>query len=150
MNHEFARKLRKNMTDEERRLWQELRRSQLRDFKFRRQAPIGPFIADFVCFERKLIVELDGSQHAERLKEDALRTAWLTGQGFRLIRFWNNQIVEDLDVVLEMILRAVEDTPHPNPPPQGGRGPDRPPPQGGRETEHLRPQGGTESDGVIG
>ncbi len=111
MNHEFARQLRKNMTDEERRLWRELRYRQLHGFRFRRQAPIGPFIVDFVCFEQKLIVELDGGQHAERIREDAARTSWLAEQGFRVIRFWNHHVVEDLDAVLEVIAGALQVTP---------------------------------------
>jgi very-short-patch-repair endonuclease len=78
-------------------------------------------MVDFVCFERSLVIELDGSQHAERIEEDAVRIAWLNSRGFRVIRFWNYVIFEDLEAVLESIGLALLTTPHPSPPPQGGR-----------------------------
>src|SRR4051812_5220356 len=111
------------MTDQERRLWQELRYRQLDGCKFRRQAPIGPFIADFVSFERRLIIELDGGQHAEQAEQDAERTRWLSSQGFKVLRFWNHDVEKDLEMVLQVIWDALKATPHPNPPPQGGREP---------------------------
>jgi very-short-patch-repair endonuclease len=120
--HKLARQLRKNTTDSERRLWQELRRCQVDGFKFRRQAPIGNYVVDFVCFERTLVIELDGGQHAEQLEFDNSRTDWLNKEGFRVLRFWNNQVFAELEGVMEIIWRALRDTPHPNPPPQGGRG----------------------------
>ncbi|MBI2806468.1 MAG: endonuclease domain-containing protein [Planctomycetes bacterium] len=120
MNHHFARQLRKNMTDEERLLWRELRFRQL-SRKFRRQAPIGNYIVDFVCFEVKLIIELDGSQHAGQVEDDSRRTEWLQTQGFRVLRFWNHQIREDIETVMEVIWKELQLTPHPDPPPQGGR-----------------------------
>jgi very-short-patch-repair endonuclease len=120
----FARQLRKNLTDAERRLWSRLRVEQIAGCKFRRQAPIGRFIVDFVCYQENLIVELDGGQHAIRTREDDERTAWLNSQGFQVVRFWNNLIFEDLDAVLESIALVLRPTPHPNPPPQGGRGPE--------------------------
>lgn len=135
MNHDLARRLRKNMTDAERRLWKELRSRQLDDSKFRRQAPIGKYIVDFVSFERKLIVELDGSRHVEQAAADAVRTEWLQSQGFRLLRFWNHQVFEELGSVMEAIWLAVRSPPHSNPPPQGGREKKEPPPQGGREKD---------------
>jgi very-short-patch-repair endonuclease len=140
MNDHFARQLRKNMTEEERRLWRELPYRQLEGRKFRRQAPIGTYIVDFVCFEAKLVVELDGGQHSDaaQVAADSLRTAWLKSQGFRVLRFWNHQVKEDVESVLEVIWTALKDTPHPNPPPQGGREKTphpNPPPQGGRETK---------------
>jgi very-short-patch-repair endonuclease len=85
-----ARFLRRNETDTEKRLWYRLRRQQLNGFRFRRQHPIGPFIVDFVCLSEKLIVELDGGQHAEQITADSERTAWLEGRGYRVLRFWNN------------------------------------------------------------
>jgi len=106
-NRDRARALRKNLTDAEKRLWRELRHVQLDGLKFRRQAPIGPFIGDFVCFERKLIVELDGGQHAERVAQDEARTTWLASQGFRVVRFWNCEVFEDLDAVLQVIVEAL-------------------------------------------
>jgi very-short-patch-repair endonuclease len=120
----FARQLRRNSTDAERRLWSKLRSYQIGKAKFRRQAPIGQYIADFVCFEAGLIVELDGSQHAARTEQDEERTAWLNSPGFRVIRFWNRQIFEELDDILEAIGLHLQNPPHPNPPPPGGREPE--------------------------
>ena len=124
MANEFARRLRKNMTDAEQFAWKRLRGHQLGGFGFRRQAPIGPYIADFVCFETKLILELDGGQHAELTDEDAERTRWFKSQGFRVVRFWNHEVFQDWDVIeqeLWRLLTQTGSTPHPNPPPQGGR-----------------------------
>jgi very-short-patch-repair endonuclease len=109
----FARQLRKNPTDAERRLWSRLRAGQLAGCKFRRQAPIGRFIFDFVCYEESLIIELDGGQHAVRTREDDQRTAWLNSQGFQVVRFWNNLIFEDLDAVLESIALVLRPFPPP-------------------------------------
>ncbi len=107
MYHDLARELRKNMTDAERRLWSRLRRRQFAECKFRKQAPIGTYIVDFVCFERKLIVELDGGQHVLRSLEDERRTAWLNSQGFRVLRYWNHDVFEDIDTMLEAIWSAL-------------------------------------------
>ena len=121
LNHDFARHLRKIPTVAERRLWSSIRHRQLAGCRFRRQAPIGTYIVDFVCFEKGLILELDGGQHARQIEEDEARTRWLQGEGFRVLRFWNNLVFEELEAVLEAISLALETTPHPNPPPQGGR-----------------------------
>jgi len=102
-----ARTLRRNQTDAETRLWQALRNRQLARAKFRRQVPLGGYIADFLCAEARLIVELDGGQHT--LEADAARTAWLEAQGFRLIRFWNHQVLENLDGVLQVIEAAIQE-----------------------------------------
>jgi very-short-patch-repair endonuclease len=123
----FARHLRRNSTDAERRLWYRLRNYQIGQVKFRRQQPIGRYIADFVCFECGLIVELDGSQHVARTREDEERTAWLNSQGFRVMRFWNQLIFEEMDSVLEAIGLALEEPPHPHPPPPGEREPETAP-----------------------
>jgi adenine-specific DNA-methyltransferase len=117
---EQARHLRKNPTEAERRLWGRLRYRQLEGARFRRQAPIGPYIADFVCFDKKLVVEVDGGQHAERLIADEKRTAWLRAQGFHVVRFWNHDVLTQTDAVLIAIKEAL-DHPHPGPPPQVGR-----------------------------
>ena len=106
-----ARRLRRDMTEAERKLWSVLRNSQIEGAKFRRQQPIGPFIADFVCQEQQLIVEADGGQHAESMN-DARRTAFLEGKGYRVMRFWNNDILTNLDGVARLIAAAVA-TPHP-------------------------------------
>ena len=102
-----ARQLRSNPTDAEICLWSKLRRKQLEGFRFRRQAPIGPYYVDFVCLEKKLILEIDGGQHAVRQDSDAKRTRWLESEGYRVIRFWNNEALGNLDGVLESIRRAL-------------------------------------------
>jgi adenine-specific DNA-methyltransferase len=119
-----ARELRKTMTDAERALWRHLRLRQISGYKFRRQQPIGKYIVDFVCFEKKLIVEVDGAHHAEQSAYDIGRSAWLEKEGFRVLRFWDNQVLKETNGVKEMIIKALLSssyTPHLNPPPQGGR-----------------------------
>ncbi|MFA5016425.1 MAG: endonuclease domain-containing protein [Methylobacter sp.] len=98
-----ARSLRQNQTDVEYLLWQKLRNRQVLNFKFRRQFPIVPFIVDFCCLELKLIIELDGSQHFEQAAYDEERSFYLTQRGFKVIRFWNNEIIENSEGVLEKI-----------------------------------------------
>jgi very-short-patch-repair endonuclease len=118
----FARKLRTSSTDTELRLWLKLKNRNLGGFKFRRQHPISPYIVDFVCLEQKLIVELDGGQHAEQSANDAKRTSYLESKGYRLIRFWNVEALKQTDTVLEEIFRQLH-TPHPGPlPASGARG----------------------------
>jgi len=118
--------LRRAMTDSERRLWSALRGRQLEGAKFRRQQPIGPFIADFVCQEHRLIVEADGGQHGDS-PADAKRTAFLEDKGYRVLRFWNNDILTNLSGVAEVISAALS-TPHPaqaapeSPSPSGAEG----------------------------
>ncbi len=102
-----ARDLRRNETEAERQLWQAIRARRLDGAKFRRQVPIGPYILDFVCFERRLIVEVDGGQHMEQVEYDTRRTKTLTGQGYYVLRFWNNEIIDNLPGVLEAIRSAV-------------------------------------------
>jgi len=109
----FARKLRKNMTDAERKLWSALKDRRFESCKFRRQVPMGRYIADFVCFERRLIVEVDGGQHSESMK-DADRDAWFSSQGFRTLRFWNVDVFQALDGTLLAILDTLRETPHPS------------------------------------
>jgi very-short-patch-repair endonuclease len=121
-----ARRLRGEMTDAERKLWSVLRNRQIEGAKFRRQQPIGPFVADFVCQEQRLIIEADGGQHAESLA-DARRTEFLERVGYRVLRFWNNDILNNLHGVAEVIAGALS-TPHPaqaapeSPSPSGGEG----------------------------
>ena len=100
---EKARKLRKNLTDAEKKLWAVIRKRQINNLKFRRQQPIGKYIVDFVCFEKKIIIEIDGGQHMENKDYDLKRSKWLEGQGFKVIRFWNNEVLENTDAVLETI-----------------------------------------------
>jgi very-short-patch-repair endonuclease len=115
-----ARDLRKHMTDAERLLWQYLRDRQLGGHKFRRQHPIGPFIVDFVCLEKKIVIEIDGSQHINNKRADNKRSDYLYNKGFRVLRFWNNQVLQEKQAVLSMILSSLsaDDPPHPNPLPQ--------------------------------
>jgi very-short-patch-repair endonuclease len=110
-----ARKLRERQTDVESKLWLRLRGRQLGGIKFRRQHPLGPFIVDFCCVEKGLIVELDGSQHAKRNTADERRTKLLEHVGYRVLRFWDNDVLSNLDGVLERISEALEH-PHPRPP----------------------------------
>ena len=116
-----ARALRKNPTEVERLLWRHLRLWQLDGHKFRRQQPLGNYIVDFVCLEKRLIVELDGGQHAEQTEYDAQRDAWLREQGFAVLRFWNNDVMQNILGVNEAILKALNSTPYLDPSPQGGR-----------------------------
>src|SRR5262245_52206360 len=104
-----ARRLRAEMTDAERRLWMHLRDRRLLGFKFRRQQPLHGYVADFVCMEVQLIVELDGGQHLDRQRSDEYRTRVLTANGFRVIRFWNDDVLLRMDAVLEEILRRLRD-----------------------------------------
>ena len=110
-----ARRLRANQTEAEKRLWQAVRDRRLGGDKFRRQHPVGPYIADFVCTEKGLIIELDGGQHAERKVYDAERTRYLEETGYTVIRFWNNEVLQNTEGVLETILRELSqmDTPSP-------------------------------------
>ena len=101
-----ASSLRRDATDAERLLWGSLRNRQLLGYKFRFQATVEPFVADFLCVEARLIVEVDGSQHSE--DADAARTAALQARGYRILRFWNSEVLENLDGVLEAIAAALE------------------------------------------
>jgi very-short-patch-repair endonuclease len=120
-----AKALRANMTNAERRLWYLLRAHRFNGVKIKRQAPIGPYIVDFVSFERRLIFEVDGGQHADS-EADGRRTRWLEGEGFRVLRFWNNEVLSNTSGVLETILSAVADpspgTPLRGAPPSPARG----------------------------
>ncbi len=107
MNIIRARELRKNMTDAERKLWNHLRNRQLGGLKFRRQHPIGKYVVDFVCFEKKIVIEVDGSQHLENRIYDAERTEWLEKQGFKVIRVWNNDVLNEIEVVLEELYEEI-------------------------------------------
>ncbi len=105
-----ARELRRRQTDAEAVLWARLRARQVAGAKFRRQYPIPPFIVDFCCVERRLIVEVDGGQHATATEEDRARTEHLEALGYRVLRFWNNEVLSQLDAVLEVIARAVSES----------------------------------------
>ena len=117
-----ARELRRNATEAERVLWRQLRFWQIDGYKFRRQQPLGKYVADFVCLENRLIIEVDGGQHAEQQKEyDSERDAWLLAEGFSVLRFWNDEVLNNIDGVKQTILSRLNSTPFLNPSPQGGR-----------------------------
>lgn len=99
----LAKSLRKRATDAEQLLWKHLRARQMEELKFRRQQPIGDYIVDFVCFERRIVIELDGGQHAIETGKDTERDRWLMTQGFRVFRFWDNEVLKNIDGVLEVI-----------------------------------------------
>ncbi|WP_428428790.1 endonuclease domain-containing protein [Pararhizobium sp.] len=105
----FARTMRADATMAETLLWQAVRNRQLDGFKFKRQVPLDGYILDFVCFEARLIVEVDGFQHADNMR-DLARDAFFCGQGFRILRFWNEEVVENLDAVCLAILAELKNT----------------------------------------
>lgn len=118
----FAKKLRSNMTEAESKLWYFLRAHRFQHTKFRRQQPIGEYIVDFISFDYKLIVEVDGGLHLEN-QNDRVRDEWLKARGYTIMRFWNNQVLNETDQVLEEILRVISDFhPLPSPSPRQGGG----------------------------
>ncbi|MBK1850263.1 MULTISPECIES: endonuclease domain-containing protein [unclassified Marinobacter] len=104
---QFAKHLRQNMTDAEKLLWFHLRAYRLNGKRFRRQQPLGPYIVDFVHFGSRVIVEADGGQHNDS-ESDQVRDAWLRSQGFTVLRFWNHEILKQIDVVLSVIYEELE------------------------------------------
>lgn len=125
---ETARRLRRRATPAEQLLWRHVRSRQLAGLKIRRQAPIGPFIVDFLCDQARLIIELDGGQHARENARDAARSSRLMALGYRVIRFWNNEVLENTEAVLTQIAQhALTNPPSPDgahapPPSPEGRG----------------------------
>ena len=122
----MARGLRSRMTDAERKLWFALRDRRFQTFKFRRQVPIGPYVADFLSYGSRLVVEVDGGQHAES-EGDHGRDRWLAESDFRVVRFWNNDVLSNLEGVLAVLAAELGNTPHPaprlrSPPPSPARG----------------------------
>jgi very-short-patch-repair endonuclease len=111
----LQRRLRKNLTDAEQRLWNCLRRKQMGHFKFRRQHPFGDYVIDFVCLEAMLAVEVDGGQHSVKREEDAVRTTSLSEAGFKVLRFWNNDVLRDIEAVTESIWLALQERRTPSP-----------------------------------
>jgi len=118
---DMARRLRRNLTIAERKLWRHLRSRSLAGFKFVRQEPIGPYVVDFVCREKRLVVEVDGGQHADN-KRDAIRDQWLAEHRYRVLRFWNNEVLGNIEGVWETIFAAASAAapPHPDPLPACG------------------------------
>jgi adenine-specific DNA-methyltransferase len=120
-----SRELRSASTGAEQALWYRLRNRQLGGFKFRRQVSIPPYVVDFVCLERRLVVELDGGQHVEQAADDTVRTRCLETNGYCVLRFWNDDLLKRTGDVLEEILRALQAHPHPHPLPSAGEGAQR-------------------------
>jgi len=110
----FARRLRRDSTNAELRLWNKLRARSIDGYKFVRQQPLGHYVVDFVCREKRLIIEVDGGQHANN-KQDQVRDQWLRQRNYRILRFWNNDIISNLDVVLEVIADALHEEAPPHP-----------------------------------
>jgi len=119
----LARKLRKTLTDAERKLWQILRSRRLGGFRFRRQVPLGNYILDFACFDPCVVIEVDGGQHNDiaMLEYDKQRTKWLESRGYFVLRFWNNQVLQEIEGVAQIVLSKCLSlkSPHPNLPPEG-------------------------------
>ena len=115
-----ARQLRADSTDAERAIWNAVRGRRLGGFKFKQQWTIGPFVVDFRCWERRLVVEIDGGQHGE--KRDRRSMEWLEAQGYRVVRFWNNDVITNLEGVLQVLHNALTSHPHPGPLPRAGVG----------------------------
>jgi very-short-patch-repair endonuclease len=123
MTDPVVKKLRQNATDAEMKLWYQLRRKQVGGLRFRRQYRLGTYIVDFVCLPARLIIEVDGGQHAEQVARDEARTVWLESQGFRVIRFWNSDVLGNMEGVLHVIgERLALERPPPPSPSREGRG----------------------------
>jgi primosomal protein N' (replication factor Y) len=105
-----ARDLRREMTDAERKLWRHIRDDQLEGNRFRRQVPVKPYILDFCCLKKKLAIEVDGGQHAES-SEDLIRIRWLERRGYQVLRFWNNDVLSNVEGVLETVLATLRSMP---------------------------------------
>ncbi|MFN0117611.1 MAG: endonuclease domain-containing protein [Elusimicrobiota bacterium] len=121
MDIHFARQLRKDQTKAESVLWYQLRSRRFFGYKFKRQVPLGPYIVDFYCYELKLVIEVDGGHHDESRFYDEIRSRYLNTQGLTVIRFWNNEVLSQIEAVLEKMRMGVPG-PHPNPLPQAGEG----------------------------
>src|SRR3989344_6096382 len=109
--NQLSKNLRKNQTKAEIKIWRHLKNRALSGFKFRRQCPIGPYIVDFVCFEKMVVIEIDGGQHAEHVKKDSRRTEYLKSRGLKVIRFWNNEVLGDTDSVFSVIQATLINSP---------------------------------------
>ena len=120
INKTRSHAMRSSPTEAERKLWWHLRhRLALPNSHFRRQVHLGHYIVDFACHHLKIVIEIDGGQHADRIKGDAKRTAFLESESYRVLRFWNNEVLKNIDGVLEVIQSAVVATPTPTPPHKG-------------------------------
>ncbi|MEK6550648.1 MAG: endonuclease domain-containing protein [Pseudomonadota bacterium] len=122
MSNGTARRLRKQQTEAEQRLWKHLRNRRFCGYKFRRQAPIGRYVVDFVCISPKIVIEVDGGQHALRVNEDMERTRYLESLGYCVIRFWNTDVLRNIESILEVVQNTVNMIPSPQPSPEGRGG----------------------------
>ncbi len=104
---EYARDLRKKQTDAERKLWNYLRGRRFFNLKFKRQEPVGKYIADFICYEKSIIIELDGGQHAEKAGNDKIRDNYLRGCGYIVLRFWDNDALKYTESILEVVRQEI-------------------------------------------
>jgi very-short-patch-repair endonuclease len=129
-----AKNLRKTSTFAERLLWRHLRAKQVEGYKFRKQEPIGNYVVDFVCYEKRIIIEVDGSQHQIKTDKDRIRDEWLKKQGFRVLRFWNNEVLRNTEGVYQVIKESCLSHPPPTPS-HRGRGKTGPLPLDGGELE---------------
>jgi very-short-patch-repair endonuclease len=102
----IAKTLRKKSTDAENVLWKQLRRKQLEGLKFRRQQPIDNYVVDFVCFKKRIVIEVDGGQHSIERDKDSERDNYLVINGFKVLRFWNNEVLQNIEGVLEIIRKS--------------------------------------------
>ena len=109
--NQLSKNLRKNQTKAEIKIWRHLKNRALAGYKFRRQCSIGPYIVDFVCFGKMVVIEIDGGQHALQIQKDACRTGDLESRGFRVMRFWNHEVLADTDSVLNTILTELVNSP---------------------------------------
>ena len=117
----YSRTLRNNLTDAERAIWRNLRHKNIGGYKFRRQQIIGNYIVDFICFEQKLIIEIDGGQHNENI--DRIRTKFLENEGYKILRFWNNDVLKNIDGVMRNINSVLQsNSPPSKPSPLKGEG----------------------------
>lgn len=110
-----AKRLRKKLTETEKYLWNYLRNKQIDRFKFRRQQPIGKYIVDFINFEKKLVIEVDGGQHSIYKKKDVIRDKYLKKEGYKVLRFWDNEVLNNIEGVLEMIINNLSPSPKSSP-----------------------------------
>jgi very-short-patch-repair endonuclease len=117
--HVIAKVLRRNLTDTEKAIWKHLRAKQMEGYKFRRQEPIGSYIVDFVCHEKRIVIEVDGGQHSIERQRDHERDQWLKEQGYEVLRFWNNEVLTNIEGVLEVIRYCLNHPPL-TPPIKGG------------------------------
>jgi very-short-patch-repair endonuclease len=119
VDKQIARRLRKNPTAAELVLWKRLRLRQAEGNKFRRQHRLGSYVVDFICLEKKLIVEVDGGHHADTVKTDLERTKWLESRGYKVLRFWNNDVLKDIDAICKVVFEALGNPPPPSSPSRG-------------------------------